>query len=183
MPVTLMRHPAVDLSMQRCIGQTDIDLSAEGKSSLGFLAEQACSLGPDQIISSDLQRCRLLAEEIARRLNIRPVFDPIWREINFGTWENRSWEEIRVEEAEAFADWVTDFVRVAPPGGESFAQLHERFLVAISRIGRAGANILVVTHAGIMRAANATFSKIPLHRAFEYQISYGGILHCAEKPA
>ena len=95
MTLTLMRHPHIDFAAQRCIGQTDVDLSFEGKSSLKSIAGQACRLFPDLVISSDLKRCRLLAEEIGARLHIRPVFDPAWREIDFGFWENRTWEAIR----------------------------------------------------------------------------------------
>ena len=68
MTLTLMRHPHIDFAAQRCIGQTDVDLSFEGKSSLKSIAGQACRLFPDLVISSDLKRCRLLAEEIAARL-------------------------------------------------------------------------------------------------------------------
>jgi alpha-ribazole phosphatase len=180
MPVILMRHPAVDFIKQRCIGQFDIDLSPRGRISLRSLAIEACRLEPDRLISSDLKRCRLLAEEVAFRLNIRPEFDPIWREIHFGSWENRRWEEIRAEDPETFEEWAADFVRVAPPGGESFGELHQRFMSGLSRLGQSESDILVVTHAGVIRAANATFSKIPLSRAFEFQVPYGAIFRCPD---
>src|SRR5262249_35283147 len=149
--------------------------SFEGKSSLKSLAREACRLRPDRVISSDLKRCRSLAEEIAARLCIRPVFDPVWREIDFGFWEDRTWEGIRREETKAFSEWVADFVTTAPPGGESFLQLQKRILSAIDAMlpdcaglaqrgrrtvsvcsvsngakrGRfAYPNVLVVTHAG-----------------------------------
>ena len=240
MTLTLMRHPHIDFATQRCIGQTDVDLSFEGKSSLKFLAAEACRLLPDLVISSDLKRCRLLAEEIAARLRIRPVFDPIWREIDFGFWENRTWEAIQREETEAFAEWVADFVTIAPPGGESFLQLQKRILSAIDTMlpnhtgktawmrptrtilsdtglkNRQGArrtisicsvskgakrgrfanfalklafmkarsmnpNVLVVTHAGVMRAAYAAFANLPLSRAFDYKIPYGGMFHLTRR--
>jgi broad specificity phosphatase PhoE len=204
-----MRHPHIDLATQRCIGQTDVDLSFEGRSSLKSLAREACRLSPDRVVSSDLKRCRLLAEEIAGQLRIRPVFDPLWREIDFGFWENRTWEAIRREETEAFAKWVADFVTTAPPGGESFLQLQKRILSAIDAIlpdrtgetaqTSSGASnglyshtafsisvtgapkrvpaVLVVTHAGVMRAAYAAFANLPLSRAFDHKIPYGGMFH------
>jgi alpha-ribazole phosphatase len=204
MTLTLMRHPHSDFAAQRCIGQTDVDLSFEGKSSLKSFVAEACRLLPDRVISSDLKRCRFLAQEIGSRLRISPVFDPIWRELDFGFWENRTWEEIRREETEAFAKWVTDFVTTAPPGGESFLQLQKRILSAIDAVlpdrtgpaqrgrrtvsvcsvsngakrGRfAYPNVLVVTHAGVMRAAYAAFANLPLSRAFDYKIPYGGMFH------
>src|ERR1700736_310793 len=138
MILTLMRHPAVEIANGRCIGQTDIDLSVAGEASLESLAYEACSLLPDRIISSDLKRCRLLAYRIANRLHITPVFDSIWREVNFGLWENRTWNDIRSEDSRAFADWNGDFVTVAPPGGESFQQLQNRVMEAISNVCTVG---------------------------------------------
>jgi broad specificity phosphatase PhoE len=179
MRLIFMRHPAVEFATLRCIGQTDVDLSMEGKSTLKSLAEEACRLLPDQILSSDLKRCRLLAERIADRLRIKPVFDPIWREIDFGLWENRTWDAIRREEADAFSEWVADFVRTPAPGGESFWQLQKRTLVAISRIDPTSSTVLVVTHAGVIRAAHSAFADLPLSRAFDYNIPCGGMLNLA----
>jgi alpha-ribazole phosphatase len=176
MRLIFMRHPAVEFATLRCIGQTDVDLSTAGKSSLNSLAEQACRLLPDQVLSSDLKRCRLLAEQIADRLRITPVFDPIWREIDFGCWENRIWDAIRREEAEAFSEWVADFVTTPAPGGESFLQLQKRALTGISKIDPISSNVLVVTHAGIIRAAYSAFANLSLSRAFDYNIPYGGML-------
>jgi alpha-ribazole phosphatase len=186
MSLMLMRHPAIDSATGRCIGQTDVDLSAAGNLSLKRLAREACRLLPDQIISSDLKRCRVLTEEIASRLRMTPVFDPVWREIDFGLWENRTWEAIRCEETETFADWVANYVRVAPPGGESFSQLQKRILPAIGailarqakpgRFASVSPRVLVVTHAGVIRATYAAFENLPLSRVFDYQIPYGGML-------
>src|SRR5215813_9775801 len=110
MRLVFMRHSAVEFATPHCIGQTDVDLSIAGKSTLKSLAEEACRLLPDRVLSSDLKRCRLLAEQISGRLRIKPVFDPIWREIDFGFWENRAWDAIQRENPEAFSEWVADFV-------------------------------------------------------------------------
>jgi alpha-ribazole phosphatase len=177
MRLVFMRHPAVEFATLRCIGQTDVDLSIAGKSSLKSLAEEAYRLLPDQVFSSDLKRCRLLAEQIADRLRIAPVFDPIWREIDFGFWENRRWDAIRREEPDAFSEWVAHFVTTPAPGGESFLQLQKRALTAISKIDPANSSVLVVTHAGFIRAAYSAFANLPLSRAFDYNIPYGGMLN------
>jgi alpha-ribazole phosphatase len=175
MILTFMRHPAIVLESGRCIGQTDVDLSSAGNSSLESLAGKACRLLPDIIVSSDLKRCRLLTERIAARLCIAPVYDPIWREIDFGSWENRTWDSIRDEQSEALAEWAADFVTIAPPGGESFLQLQRRVLDGISKLDLNAVHVLVVTHAGVIRAAHAALSGLPLCRAMEYHIPYGGI--------
>jgi alpha-ribazole phosphatase len=180
MIVTLMRHPAIDTNGDLCLGQADVELSPDGHATLMSLAEKACRQKPDRILCSDLQRSRLLAEAIATRLGLCAEPDPIWREVNFGRWENRTWSDIQAEEPQAFSEWVADFEKVAPPGGESFQQLQARVISAIwSRIIGAqkrthDGHTLVVTHAGVIRAAVSVFSKLSLRCAFEYAVPYGG---------
>jgi alpha-ribazole phosphatase len=181
MSLTLMRHPAIDFATQRCIGQTDVGLSPAGNLSLESLAAEACRLLPDRIISSDLKRCRVLAEAIANRLGIEPVFDPVWREVDFGLWENRTWEAIRSEEIGAYTTWVADFVNTVPPGGESFSQVQKRVMKAISSIfadaEKLAPSVLVVTHGGVIRATYAAWVNLPLSQAFDYSVPFGGMLH------
>jgi broad specificity phosphatase PhoE len=194
MIVTFMRHPPIEAKGERCLGQTNVELSPEGREALIPLAEQACRLRPDKILCSDLQRCVLLAEAIALRLGLLSEPDPVWREVNFGTWESRTWSDIQTKEPHRLSEWMADFDTVAPPAGESFADLRNRVLrgieskligakhdAAIAPATRSGANpgalsvthCLIVTHAGVIRAAMSAFSGLPLRRAFELRVPYG----------
>jgi alpha-ribazole phosphatase len=191
MILTFMRHPPTDAKSETCIGQTDVELSPEGRAALIPLAGEACRLRPDQILCSDLKRCRLLAEAIAARLGLFAESDPIWRELSFGTWENRTWSDIQAREPQVLSEWMANFDTVAPPAGESFQQLQARVLKGIeSKIlcdmgakpvprsemnpGRtAMPHCLVVTHAGVIRAAFSAFSDLPLRKAFEFAVPYG----------
>ena len=194
MMLTLMRHPPIEAKGERCIGQTNVELSPEGRAALIPLAEEASRLKPDKILCSDLQRCQVLAEAIALRLGLSSEPDAVWREISFGTWESRTWNDIQAKEPYRLSKWTADFETVAPPAGESFADLQARVLRGIeSKLAGAthdtgvapamlsGANVstsstthyLVVTHAGVIRAAMSAFSGLPLRRAFEFKVSYG----------
>jgi alpha-ribazole phosphatase len=180
MIVTFMRHPAIAATGERCIGQTDVELSAEGQTTLISLAENACRQRPDRILCSDLQRCRLLGEAIATRLGLCLEPDPIWREVSFGRWENRTWRDIQEKEPRALSEWMADLEKVSPPGGESFQQLQARVLSAISNRlttpedGATERRTFLVTHAGVIRAVVSAFSNLPLRRVFQYPVSYGG---------
>jgi broad specificity phosphatase PhoE len=194
MILTFMRHPPIDAGSERCIGQTDAELSPEGRTALPLLAEEACRLKADKILCSDLQRCQLLAEAIAARLGLLAEPDPVWRELSFGTWENRTWSDIRAREPHVFSEWITNFDTVAPPDGESFEKLQARVLTGVKDkiVGpkcdtgippepqaRANAgetpalHYLVVTHAGVIRAAVSAFFRLPLRNAFELAVPYG----------
>ena len=174
MLLRLLRHPATASSGEGCIGQTDVALSAEGLAAIERIAEDAARTKPARLLSSDLRRCRMLADAIAARLDICPEPDAIWREVNFGAWENRTWDEIRSDDPHALAAWMDDFVTVAPPGGESFHQLRSRVVSALQKIDpEPFDSLLVVTHAGVIRAAVCAFSDWPLRRAFELEVSCG----------
>jgi alpha-ribazole phosphatase len=174
MLLRLLRHPATAPSGERCIGQTDVALSAEGLAAIERIAEDAARTKPARILSSDLRRCRTLADAIAARLDICPEPDAIWREVNFGAWENRTWDEIRSDDPHTLAEWMEHFVTVAPPGGESFHQLQSRVVSALQKIDpEPFDSLLVVTHAGVIRAAVCAFSDLPLRRAFELEVSCG----------
>jgi alpha-ribazole phosphatase len=75
------------------------------------------------------------------------------QELDFGAWENRTWESFRSPESEA---WALDPWRLAPPGGESGAALWARvgsFRAEVHGPVSAGCDpLLVVTHAGVIRA-------------------------------
>jgi broad specificity phosphatase PhoE len=49
-------------------------------------------------------------------------------------------------------------------------------LTGISKIDPISSNVLVVTHAGIIRAAYSAFANLSLSRAFDHNIPYGGML-------
>jgi len=194
MILTLMRHPPIDAGSERCIGQTNVELSPEGRTALFPLAEEACRLKPDKLLCSDLQRCQLLAEAIGARIGLLAEPDPIWRELSFGAWENRTWSDIRAREPDVFSEWVTNFDTVAPPDGESFEKLQARVLAGVkgkivgpkcdtgvspeppARLNTCEApalHYLVITHAGVIRAAVSAFSGLPLRKAFELAVPYG----------
>jgi alpha-ribazole phosphatase len=194
MILTLMRHPPIEAKGERCIGQTNVELSPEGRAALIPLAEEASRLRPDKILCSDLQRCQVLAEAIASRLGLSSEPDPIWREISFGTWESRTWSDIQAKEPDRLSEWMADFETIAPPAGETFADLQARVLRGIeSKLDgakddgaaapatRSGAktgplsttHYLIVTHAGVIRAAISAFSGLPLRRVFELSVPYG----------
>jgi len=186
-----MRHPPIDAGNERCIGQTDVELSPEGRAALLPLAEEACRLRPGKILCSDLNRCQPLAEAIAARLGLLAEPDMGWREVSFGTWENRSWSDIQAREPQVLNEWIVNFDTVAPPAGESFMQLQARVLMTVKSkivgtkcdtgVPQAGRNkgetpgphYLVVTHAGVIRAVVSAFCGLPLRRAFELEVPYG----------
>ena len=150
MPVILVRHTRPAIPEGVCYGVTDLDLAPS------FDDEAAAVLAAlpraERLVSSPLKRCRRLAERIGAARGIAPVFDERLRELDFGAWESVPWDDIPRSELDA---WAADFLHARPHGGESVRMLRDRVGGAIADYRGSGASHLVVTHAGVIKAALA----------------------------
>ena len=150
MPVILVRHTRPAIPEGVCYGITDLDLATTFDDEA---ATVLAALPPaERLVSSPLQRCRRLAERIGAARGIPPVFDERLREFDFGTWEGVPWDDIPRQELDA---WAADFFHARPHGGESVRMLHDRVGAAIAEYRRSGRSHVVVTHAGVIKAALA----------------------------
>lgn len=170
MNVFLIRHPAVDLPQGICYGASDVPLRPDFSS----VADQVKALlppGPWRVLSSPAQRCRRLAERLSDDITV----DARLRELNFGRWEMRPWNEIPRPELER---WAGDFVREAPPGGETFAALAARAHACLAGQAEtlADQTLVCVTHAGVIRALHALQHRRDLRTAFDLRVDYGAVL-------
>ncbi|MEK8088621.1 alpha-ribazole phosphatase [Thermithiobacillus plumbiphilus] len=168
MNLYLLRHTRTVIEASICHGQTDIGLPPDFAHDLATIRAKLPDLSGMTIYASPLQRCRLLAEALAPG---RVHCDARLMELNFGEWEGQPWDAI---DRVALDHWAADFVHRAPPGGESFAQLQARcldFLVALPE----DQDVLLVTHAGVIRAVLAHARSLPLDRAFEIPVGHGEI--------
>jgi alpha-ribazole phosphatase len=178
MDLFLVRHTEVENLSGRCIGQSDVPLSEKGKRDVGVLVERLKSLAPTRLISSDLSRCRLLAEALGDALAMTMEVKSAWREVNFGKWENQSWDDVRLTDSERFEAWTKDFVTIAPPEGESFLKLQLRINAEVNALKETHAETLVViTHAGAIRTAVSSLIGLSLERAFSIHLNYGALIH------
>ncbi|MCS6809189.1 MAG: alpha-ribazole phosphatase, partial [Bacteroidota bacterium] len=178
MPILyLLRHTKPDVPQGICYGQTDVPLAA---SFIEEVAHVKAKIMPCiehrsvQIISSPLQRCLRLAEAISQNAQ-DIVVDRRLQEMNFGAWEMHPWGSI---DRFVMNAWMRDFVHVAPPLGESFIALVQRVWEALYDILRSthpSADIVLVIHAGVIRAIIARILEIPLAKAFMLELEYGSL--------
>lgn len=102
------------------------------------------------VVSSDLLRARATAEAIAgERPRLTP--SPGLRELNFGAWEGRSFQDVWQDDPDLARSYWERPGDVAPPGGESWNALAARVHAAVDEIAAevAGAeDIVAVAHLG-----------------------------------
>ena len=154
MPLILVRHTRPDAGAGICYGSSDI-AAAPRLRARGRTPSPPASPRPTAIVSSPLRRCAALARLLADRLGAPLAFDPRWREMDFGAWEGRPWDAIPRPELDA---WAADLLHARPHGGESVAMLAARTAEAMAACP-AHERIVVVTHAGPIRAALAAWDR------------------------
>lgn len=109
----------------------------------------------DRIVTSPMQRCRAFAERLGDRHGLPVDIEPRFREVGFGSWEGATPDEILEREPESYAAFYRDPVHHRPPGAEPLQAFGMRVNGALADAIRKfpGRHLLVVAHAGVIRAA------------------------------
>lgn len=154
--IYLARHGRTPYNHEgRFQGQGDVPLDETGLRQAQELAENAAPYGFVALYASPLRRARQTAEAVAARTGLEIRFDDRLMETHTGDWTDRSFEEVRAEDAAAFDAWLTGDAAFAFPGGESFQQQGDRVMEAIAEIERGPQPALVVCHGVTARLALA----------------------------
>lgn len=151
--VVLVRH-ALARGHGSFQGQRDAPLTAGGRRQLPALINKLEGSAVDAIYCSDLSRAQATAAVLARRWDVAPLIRPNLREMHFGEWEGLSWAEVLERFPRIARRWLTEFPQPRVPGSEPFADFKKRVAHELQGIVAAnrGRRVVVVTHAGVIRA-------------------------------
>lgn len=151
--IYLLRHGETEQGFaKRCIGITDIPLSANGREQARCLRDYFAPKPLSGLFCSDALRTVDTAEIIADgMLPVTRLTD--LHEIDMGAWEGMYFAEIKGKFPDAYKRRGLDFATFAPPAGESFSACQKRALTVLRSILRATeGEIAIVAHAGFNRA-------------------------------
>lgn len=146
----LLRHGVTEANRNhRYCGSTDLPLDEETLAA--FLRTGQVYPDPTgyRILTSGMVR----TEQTLRAIygDLPHGQEPAFREMDFGLFENRSYENLKDDPA--YQRWLTGNNEVNPcPGGESGAQMTDRVLTAWERLTE---DTLLVTHGGVIAALMA----------------------------
>ncbi|WP_286201496.1 histidine phosphatase family protein [Bacillus sp. ISL-4] len=168
MAITLLRHGLTEANERKAyLGWTDSPLSVKGEKEILELRGSYPTY--EKIHSSDLLRC----VETARLLfpNAVLVKDPLFREMNFGSWEGRTYHELKTDRD--YLNWLERPMEALVPGGESYPVFSERVNNGWNHLIACKENrIALMTHGGVIRDLLVSYA--PKEKSFfDWGISHG----------
>ena len=181
--VLLVRHGIAQDADGRALGWTDQPLAAEGRARIEALAATWSGPPPSRCWASDLARTRETAAILATRWPTIVEPEPRLREMHFGVWDGRSWAELESADGERLAAWMADWTTERTPGGEGWPDLLARVeswcveLRAAAEQG--GGPLVVVAHAGSLRAILGVLLDLPAVALFKLRIERGAVTEVA----
>lgn len=174
MRVTLVRHAEVQERYKNCYnGHNDIGLSKNGKIQARELAKKLDVLKFDAVFCSDLRRAK---ESIKHSVHAKDaIFTDKLREKSWGVHEGLSFDEIIAQgeiEYIYFLQWIEALD--GEPYEEYIKRVEEFFLLFLPSLEKK--NILVVTHAGVIRVLMSIVKNITLEEAFGISVKNGSFI-------
>lgn len=179
--VHLLRHGRTATGPRRiAYGVSDLPLSERGQRESQDLEVFARALPtPTGILSSDLQRCRALAEPLAAALDVPLIVTPALREQDMGDWEGQAWDDIQARHEVAVNDYWDDYAHARPPNGESLEDAARRITTwwdeQWPRLE--GGRWFVAGHAGVVRVLLCRFLGLPITEALRFAPPHGSHTH------
>ncbi|VAW95335.1 Alpha-ribazole-5'-phosphate phosphatase [hydrothermal vent metagenome] len=142
--------------------------------------EAAESVPWTHIVSSPLIRCRDFAEALGTRHGLPVTVDARFREVGFGCWEGRTPEQIQHDNPDEYAAFFHDPVHSRPPGAEPLTDFVARVASAFDDClqAYAGKQVLVVAHAGVVRALMAHVLQADLACAYRVVVNNACFTRC-----
>jgi broad specificity phosphatase PhoE len=181
MTLYLVRHGETDWNAEgRLQGGRDIPLNDVGRVQAEEVAQKLRDIAPraDDLdyLCSPMSRAQETMRILRRTMGFHETYYKIaddLRELTFGSWEGKTWREVRRDDPERARAREKDKWFYVPPEGESYQMLMERVMPVLSGIRR---DTVVVSHGGVMRTAMVGFGHEAPRTAESQDIWQGRVL-------
>jgi ribonuclease H / adenosylcobalamin/alpha-ribazole phosphatase len=176
--VVVLRHGDTRFSPERRfsgVGSGDPGLSAVGREQVRRAADSALLRGSTfaEVLTSPMTRCQETARIVAEALGVSIIVERDLREMDFGLWEEMTFDEVQDRYPEDLLRW-TQSAWASPTGSsDSIAAVVDRMGTAAARFASryAGASVLAVTHVTPMKALVAHALGAPPAALFHMEVS------------
>ena len=172
--VDLMRH-GEPVGGRRYRGQTDDPLSDRGWQQMWDAIGN--HRGWSAVVTSPLQRCAAFADALGAELGVAVERDERLKEVGFGSWEGRTPADLEAEDPQQLIRFKADPLDCAPAGAEPLPEFCERVRAAWQDLllRHEGRHVLLVAHAGVIRAVLAEVLALPMQNLYRMNISSAGL--------
>jgi len=163
--IIIIRHGETEWNKTgRFQGHSDVPLSAEGRAQAAMLGENLAVDHVDMIYASDLTRAMETAAPLAQRFGLEVISDPQLRELNFGAWEGRNFNDVNAENPNAMKNFYTDPEQADIPESEPFPEFQRRIAGRVREIvaQERGKRIVIVSHGASIRILLADLLSMPI---------------------
>ena len=168
--IYLIRHGRTKANEQWLYcGSTDLPLSEAGENMLKgvrYRVPKDCIFMTSGMKRTE-QTLEILFGDVPHKVDTR------FREVDFGIFEMRSYEELK-QEAE-YQQWISgDNERNIPPKGESGLQMLERVLEGLKDLQKEKKDVVLITHGGVIAAMMSYLFPQEEKNRYEWQPKPGG---------
>lgn len=163
--IIIIRHGETEWNKTgRFQGHSDVPLSAEGRAQAAALGQNLALDHVDAIYASDLTRAMETAAPLAKRFGFEVISDPLLRELNFGAWEGRHFDDVNAENPNAMKNFYTDPEQADIPESEPFPEFQRRVAGRVREIvaQERGKRIVIVSHGASIRILLADILAMPI---------------------
>ena len=171
MRLILLRHGRTGFS-GRYVGSTDVPLSKEGMAQIEGLRPELAAMRIDALLTSPMLRCTQTAGLLGLGLPLQ--LDPDLREIDFGRWEGKTFEEIEAQDPQRVQEWAQGKDEFCFPDGEAIAAFNSRMESVKHRLLAAdGKTMLLVAHGGVIRSLICGLLGLSFQKYLLFQVAKG----------
>lgn len=171
----LVRHGQTEWNrIRRIQGQLDSKLDDTGREQAQLVAKRLAEENNiAAIYASDLSRAFDTATAIATHhphLKVQP--DPRMREIGFGPWEGKQWDEFEKEESKKLKQWRADVTSIIVPGIEPIQAFAGRIQAFIDDMVKKHPDdkIIVAAHGGSINMFLTVAMEFPLKNCWRMKV-------------
>lgn len=177
MDLILLRHTASLDNEAGVFSHPQVDLSEKGYQQLQMLLKKDFQV--EKIYSSPYKRSRLLAEALAEKLGLSLEIDDRLREIGFGDFEGKTFEEIEELYPKEVEAWMADPWGFKYPGGEAFSSVRQRAADFVKELYKSS---LVISHQALMFSLMAEVLAYDYEQLSKLYLGSGAQVHLKSQP-
>lgn len=131
----------------------------------------------DVIYTSPSQRCLTIASDFGEKICIAPIVEDNLMELNFGIFENLTWQQAHQNYRDEFDKWCEDTYGYSIPEGESQKNLDQRVNIFINELKKSDYNnIAIFSHGGTIMSIASNLLRLDSSQKWHFKILPGSIL-------